>query len=213
MNRFKILSIVVLLGAAWFLFPSEAPPSPHPSPSSYSGQKATAVLAGGCFWCVEHDLMQVPGVIDAVSGYSGGDRPNPTYKNYNKPDGQYKIPHVEVVEVTYDPVQLSYRELLHAFYRRIDPTDGGGQFCDRGGAYAPVVYPETDEEKTIAREVKLEVESLLKRDIQVGTEDRAPFWPAEDYHQDYSEKNPKRYKYYRWNCGRDQTVAKVWQNK
>lgn len=173
---------------------------------------ASAILAGGCFWCVEHDLRELPGVIDVVSGYSGGSRPNPTYEDYHDVDAANPMPHVEVVRVTYDPGRLSYARLLDIYFRHIDPTDGGGQFCDRGPAYRPVVFVASKSERETAESKSADVARLLKQDVAVEVLDAQTFWPAEEYHQDYASKNPLRYKYYRWNCGRDQRVETVWRN-
>lgn len=175
-----------------------------------AAQRATAILAGGCFWCVEHDFRQLAGVTQVVSGYSGGSRANPTYEDYHDTDAENPVPHVEVVEVTYDPATLSYDALLDYYFRHIDPTDGGGQFCDRGPAYRPVVFFATDAERAAAEAKKTDVARQIGQPVQVDILPAAAFWPAEDYHQDYAEKNPVRYKYYRWNCGRDQRIEEVW---
>ena len=173
---------------------------------------ASAILAGGCFWCVEHDLRQLPGVVDVVSGYTGGSRANPTYENYHDVDAADPVSHVEAVRVTYDPSRLSYESLLDYYFRHIDPTDSGGQFCDRGPAYRPVVFVGNATERKVAETKKAEVAHLLKQNVAVEVLDAQTFWPAEDYHQDYASKNPLRYKYYRWNCGRDQRVDTIWKN-
>ncbi len=171
-----------------------------------------AILAGGCFWCVEHDLRELAGVIEVVSGYTGGSRPNPTYENYHDVDAANPVPHVEAVRVTYDPGRLSYAQLLDYYFRHIDPTDGGGQFCDRGPAYRPVVFVASKSERETAETKKADVARLLEQNVAVEVLDAQTFWPAEEYHQDYATKNPLRYKYYRWNCGRDQRVETVWRN-
>lgn len=173
-------------------------------------QTATATLAGGCFWCIETDFEKLNGVTDAVSGYAGGDRPNPVYQNYNKLSEDYKTPHIEVIQVTYDTDKLSYKDILEYHMRHIDPTDGGGQFCDRGPGYRPAIFVKNESERKIASQVNAETAEILGTGVHVDILDDAPFYAAEDYHQDYSKKNPVRYKFYRWNCGRDQTVAKVW---
>ena len=178
-----------------------------PAPAA---EKATAILAGGCFWCVEHDLRGLAGVTDALSGYSGGTRANPTYEDYHDTDDANPTPHVEVVQVSYDPARLSYRDLLDDFVRRIDPTDGGGQFCDRGPAYRPVIFVKTAQERQTAEEVLAGVSMAIGEPVAVEVLPSSAFWPAEDYHQDFAEKNPLRYKYYRWNCGRDQRLEAVW---
>ena len=172
---------------------------------------ASAILAGGCFWCVEHDMRQLPGVTEAVSGYTGGSRANPTYEDYHDVDAANPVPHVEAVRVTYNPAVLSYEKLLDYYFRHIDPTDGGGQFCDRGPAYRPAVFVGNDAERKAAEAKKAEVARLLKQNVAVEVLNAQTFWPAEDYHQDYAAKNPIRYKYYRWNCGRDQRVRALWK--
>lgn len=169
-------------------------------------------MAGGCFWCVEHDLRALPGVIDVVSGYTGGGRPNPTYENYHDVDAANPVPHVEAVRLTYDPSRLSYAQLLDFYFRHIDPTDGGGQFCDRGPAYRPVVFVASKSERETAEAKRADAARLLKQDVAVEVLDAQTFWPAEEYHQDYASKNPLHYKYYRWNCGRDQRVETLWRN-
>ncbi|MBI1363468.1 MAG: peptide-methionine (S)-S-oxide reductase MsrA [Proteobacteria bacterium] len=173
---------------------------------------ATAILAGGCFWCVQTDMEELSGVSKVVSGYSGGTIPNPTYENYHDQIDGYE-PHVEVVEVTYDPAKISYDKLLDYYFRHIDPTDGGGQFCDRGPAYRPVIYYANDAEKAAAEAKKAEVARVLGAAVEVDVLPARTFWPAEDYHQDYHSKNPVRYKYYRWGCGRDQRVQQLWGGK
>lgn len=195
-------SLLKLLGLATLIMTTNATAS--------HAKTDTAILAGGCFWCIETDFEKLDGVTDAVSGYAGGDRPNPTYQNYNKPSGDYKIPHIEVIKVTYDTDKLSYKDILEYHMRHINPTDGGGQFCDRGEGYVPAIFVKNDEERKTAEQVKAETAEILKTDVKVKILNDAPFTAAEDYHQDYSKKNPVRYKFYRWNCGRDQTVAKVW---
>lgn len=179
----------------------------EPAPTSTS-----AILAGGCFWCVEHDMRQLPGVTEAVSGYIGGSRANPTYKDYHDVDAANPVPHVEAVRVTYNPAVLTYEKLLDYYFRHIDPTDGGGQFCDRGPAYRPALFVANEAERKAAEVKKAEVAHLLKKNVVVEVLNAKTFWLAEDYHQDYAAKNPIRYKYYRWNCGRDQRVEAVWKN-
>ena len=174
---------------------------------------ASAILAGGCFWCVEHDMRQLPGVTEAVSGYTGGSRPNPTYEDYHDVDAANPVPHVEAVRVTYNPAVLSYEKLLDYYFRHIDPTDGGGQFCDRGPAYRPAVFVGNEAERKVAEAKKAEVAHLLNQKVAVEVLNAQTFWPAEDYHQDYASKNPIRYKYYRWNCGRDQRVEALLEKR
>ncbi len=170
----------------------------------------TVILAGGCFWCLQQDMKQIKGVVEAKSGYAGGDRPQPTYQDYNKLSEAYKTPHLEVVEIKYDSTVISPKELIRYFLRKIDPTDGEGQFCDRGSYYRPAIFVPSDAERIVAEsEIKLG-EAATKRTFSVDLLPSAAFWAAEDYHQDYAEKNPLQYKFYRYRCGRDARVEAVW---
>ncbi len=165
-----------------------------------------ATFAGGCFWCVESDFDQVPGVLDTQSGYIGGKTDNPTYKNHMRSG------HREAVQITFDPAKISFERLLHIFWRSVDPTDTGGQFCDRGHSYTTAIYTNNEEqhETALASRAALVEAKLITGDIATPVERADQFWPAEDYHQDYYLKNPLRYKFYRTSCGRDKQVAKVW---
>ncbi len=166
----------------------------------------TALLANGCFWCVEHDLAEVPGVTDVVSGYAGGSTENPTYENYAEGG------HREVVLVTYDANTVTYANLVEHIIKHGDPTDTGGSFNDRGQYYAPAIYYENDIEKDEAHRVIDAIDALhiFPVPLQLAVIPRANFWPAEEYHQDYSEKNPLRYSYYRTASGRSAFVDKHW---
>jgi peptide methionine sulfoxide reductase msrA/msrB len=166
----------------------------------------TAVLAGGCFWCVESDFEKVPGVVEAISGYTGGRGENPTYEDYAAKG------HVEVVKVIYDPKKVSYRELLAYFWRHVDPTDPGGQFVDRGPQYRSVIFYQDEDQKQQAEESKQALEKSGKFGKPIVTEilPLGKFYPAEAYHQDYYKTHALKYKYYRWNSGRDQFLEKVW---
>ncbi|OUS03713.1 methionine sulfoxide reductase [Gammaproteobacteria bacterium 42_54_T18] len=171
---------------------------------------STATFAGGCFWCVESDLEKVDGVYDVISGYTGGKIKNPTYKQV----ASGATRHVESVEVKYDASTVSYEQLLDVFWRHIDPTDGQGQFVDRGYQYHSVIYANTEEQKNIAIQSKRELGASGEFSKPIVTEiiDATTFYPAEDYHQDYYKKNPVRYNFYRYNSGRDQFLAKHWKN-
>lgn len=162
----------------------------------------TAVFAGGCFWSVEKFFEATPGVISAVSGYSGGTSRNPTYENHPG--------HLEAVKVTYDPEKISYAKLVERFYRNIDPTDPTGQICDKGPSYRTAVFVSNAEERAIAEAERLKVEKLLGAKVTVQTRNAAPFWNAEGYHQDYAKKNPAHYERYRVGCGRDRALKAVW---
>ncbi len=170
-----------------------------------SAETASAVFAGGCFWCMESDFEKLAGVGDVVSGYAGGLKQNPTYENH---DG-----HLEVVRVPYDPNVVSYRELVDYFFRHIDPLDDGGQFCDRGHSYTTAVFYSTTDEYDAAKAGKEAAEAALGQPVVTPLVQLDRFWDAEGYHQDYYKKNPVRYKFYRTSCGRDRRIEKVWGGK
>ena len=167
---------------------------------------ATAIFAGGCFWCVEADFDKVDGVLSTVSGYTGGHLANPTYEDVVRED----TGHYEAVEVTYDPARVSYRMLVDHFFRTVDPVDAGGQFCDRGESYRTAIFTHSAEEKAEAEAAKAAAGEALGQPIVTPVLDAAPFYKAETYHQDYYEKNPLKYQYYRWSCGRDARVKELW---
>ncbi len=179
------------------------------SPNAVLAAEQSAVLAGGCFWCMESDLEKLPGVISVESGYSGGSVPQPTYNQVSAET----TGHQEVVEVRFDPDRISYPKLLQSYWRNVDPLDGDGQFCDRGDSYRPVIFTNDDRQSSealasqsaAARELGMS-ESALKVEIKPLEK----FWPAEDYHQNFAELNSVKYKYYRWVCGRDRRLDEVW---
>jgi peptide methionine sulfoxide reductase msrA/msrB len=168
-----------------------------------------ATLAGGCFWCVESDFRKLPGVVKVVSGYAGGHGPNPTYGDYAAKG------YVEAVQISYDPKIVTYGQLLDYFWRHIDPTDAGGQFVDRGPQYRSVIYYHDAEQRHLAEDSKQELarSGIFKKPLTTEIVKFTNFYPAEGYHQDYAHKNPLRYKYYRWNAGRDQFLHKTWGGK
>ena len=166
------------------------------------------VLAGGCFWCVESDFDKVDGVIDTVSGYTGGEIANPPYKQVSKEN----TGHYEAVKVTYDPDLVSYDTLVEYFFRHVDPTDPYGQFCDKGDSYRTAIFVNTDDERAVAEAEIAEIETsgVLKDPVVTRVIQAETFWPAEDYHQNYYKKNPLKYRYYRASCGRDGRVEDLW---
>lgn len=170
---------------------------------------ATAIFAGGCFWCVESDFDHVPGVLKTESGYTGGTLKDPTYDQVSAGG----TGHREAVRVTYDPAKVSYGRLLGAFFHSVDPTDDGGQFCDRGVSYMSAIFVGSDAERQQAEAAKNAAAQELGKKIATTIETAQTFYPAEDYHQDYYKKNPIRYKFYRWNCGRNQRVEEVWGDR
>jgi peptide-methionine (S)-S-oxide reductase len=170
--------------------------------------EAIATFAGGCFWCMEPPYDKLDGVLATTSGYTGGDTVDPTYKEVSAGG----TGHAEVVQITYDPSKVSYEQLLDVFWRNVDPLDPGGQFCDRGDQYRTGIFVHDEEQRRLAEASKqaLKSDGRLEQPIVTEIEEAGPFYPAEDYHQDYYEKNPLRYKFYRWNCGRDQRLAQLW---
>jgi len=168
-----------------------------------------AVLAGGCFWCLEHDLETVPGVISAESGYSGGHVLRPTYQQVS---GE-RTGHQEAVSVRFDPARISYATLLRHYWRNVDPLDGGGQFCDRGDSYRPVIFTAGANQAATAQASAAAASRELgvsPERVKVQIRSAVRFWPAEGYHQNYAENHPLRYRYYRFSCGRDQRLDAVW---
>ncbi|MBK6323959.1 peptide-methionine (S)-S-oxide reductase MsrA [Candidatus Aalborgicola defluviihabitans] len=169
---------------------------------------ATAVFAGGCFWCTESDFEKLPGVIAAESGYTGGKVVNPSYESVSAG----ATGHTEAVRVTYDPDKVTYTQLVEYFWRTIDPTEKDRQFCDVGNQYRSGIYWGSEAERIVAEASKV---ALLKsgqfKDIYTEVKRADPFYLAEDYHQDYYKKNPVRYKYYRLSCGRDAQLKRIWQ--
>jgi peptide-methionine (S)-S-oxide reductase len=166
----------------------------------------TATFAGGCFWCTEADFDHVAGVISTTSGYAGGRIANPTYEQVSAGD----TGHIESVRVVYDPRRVSYATLVDHFFRTIDPFDAGGSFCDRGYQYRSAIFVRNAEERRIAETAKARVERRLGARVATLILPAAPFYRAEDYHQDYYRNNSVRYRFYRWNCGRDQRLREVW---
>lgn len=173
-----------------------------------SAAPAKAYFAGGCFWCMEEAFEKVEGVVSVVSGYMGGTVANPTYEQVSAG----LTGHAESVEVTYDPSKVSYRQLLEAFWRNIDPVTPNAQFCDHGTQYRAVIFPGTAEEQQQAESSKqaLERTKPFQEPIVTQIVPASMFYPAEDYHQDYYKKNPIRYKFYKFNCGRVQRLESLW---
>ncbi len=169
------------------------------------GELARAMFAGGCFWCMEKPFEDLDGVVSVVSGYAGGTAKNPTYENYGAGG------HIEVVEITYDPKKIGYRQLLEVYWHQVDPTDAGGQFVDRGYAYSTAIFYNTDEERRLAEASKAELATsgIFKTPLATPILPYSTFYPAEEYHQDYYKKNPIRYSYYRSRSGRDTFLESV----
>lgn len=210
LHHIKQVSLAILILAAALLRGHE----------SHAAGHETLVVAGGCFWCVESDFESVPGVIEAVSGFTGGTTNSPSYKDVARGG----TGHYEAVLITFDPASISRATLLDLFFRSVDPTDAGGQFCDRGDSYRTAVFVEGAEEKVIAETAKRKAEQDLGKTVVTPILNADTFYPAEDYHQNYykgerlifTRFGPKRqsaaYKLYRAACGRDARVRQLWGN-
>lgn len=198
-----LLALSVACSAADSTEPSQSTPSP-------SGIVDTAIFAGGCFWCVESDFEKLPGVIEAVSGYTGGFTKDPTYKQVSYTE----TGHYEAVEVRFDPRVVTYPELVEHFWKTVDPTDPDGQFCDKGTSYRTAIFARPDQIDVATRSKKqLEASKPFPDPIVTPVLPTSEFYDAEEYHQDYYKKNPIRYKYYRNGCRRDARLKQLWGKK
>jgi peptide-methionine (S)-S-oxide reductase len=186
------------------------PASPSAAEAAPAGS-ARAILAGGCFWCVESDFDKVPGVLSTTSGYIGGSVPNPTYQQV----AAKRTGHAEAVEIIFDPKRVSYEQLLAHFWRTIDPTTKDSQFCDTGSPYRTAIFAVDGAQLAAAKQSleALERSKPFKEPVVTQIVMAGPFYKAEDYHQDYYQKNPVRYKYYRTSCGRDARLEQLWGKK
>ena len=193
-----LLTSLALGFAAWAQAPG---PSAKP-------MTAVATFAGGCFWCMEPPFEKLEGVIAVTSGYTGGAKVNPTYEQVSSGG----TGHFESVEVLFDPAKVSYERLLEVFWRNVDPTDGGGQFCDRGEQYRTAIFVHDEAQRRAAEASKaaLAAAKRLPGPVVTPVVAAGPFYPAEEYHQDYCRKNPLRYRYYRGGCGRDARLEQLW---
>jgi peptide-methionine (S)-S-oxide reductase len=194
-------AVLVLAMPAWSW--AQAQPQAGAKPAT-----AKATFAGGCFWCMEEIYEKVPGVIAAVSGYMGGHVKNPTYEQVSAAG----TGHAEVVQVEYDPAQVSYARLLEVFWRNIDPTQKDGQFCDHGPQYRSGIFYQDEEQKRLAESSRaaLQKSKPFKGEIVTEITKSSQFYPAEGYHQDFYLKNPTRYKFYKSGCGRDARLKQLW---
>jgi peptide-methionine (S)-S-oxide reductase len=170
---------------------------------------AIATFAGGCFWCLEADFDKVAGVITTTSGYTGGHTVNPTYEQVSAGG----TGHAEAVEIAYDPAKVTFEKLLDVFWHNIDPLAKNAQFCDHGNQYRTAIFYHDDSERSAAEASKAAVQKHFKEPIQTELTAAGPFYKAEEYHQDYHLKNPIRYKFYRFNCGRDARLEELWGKK
>lgn len=176
--------------------------------TSKDGKYAIATFAGGCFWCMEPPFDKLPGVIETISGYTGGHVKNPSYKEVT----QGSTGHYEALQVTYDPAIVNYKTLLLTFWRNIDPLDDKGQFCDKGPQYKSAIFFHNKDQLEQAQQslITMAENKKFSRAIATQIKPAKPFYPAEEYHQNYYQKNPVRYKYYRWGCKRDKRLKELW---
>lgn len=186
--------------------PSASTPADAAQAQARPARTATALFAGGCFWSAETDIEHVPGVIGAVSGFAGGRTANPTYAQVTAGG----TGHLEAVRVTYDPARISYGELVRRFLRTIDPTDGGGQFCDRGASYRTAIFALDPEQRRLAEAARAEANTVLRGRVVTPVLAAARFYPAEAYHQNFARRNPGHYQRYRRGCGKDARIRAVW---
>jgi peptide-methionine (S)-S-oxide reductase len=179
-----------------------------PRPPAPTHGLATATFAGGCFWCMQPAFDSVPGVVSTTVGYTGGSAKDPSYEEVSSG----ATGHAESIEVEYDPAKVSYEKLLDVFWHNVDPTDAGGQFCDRGDQYRSEIFTHDEQQRRLAEQSKKELEESKRLPGPVVTRivPAGPFYRAEEYHQDYYRKNPLRYRFYRLGCGRDRRLEQVW---
>lgn len=207
MTRFTLLRpfLLCVVAAAGFATPPLYAQSSQAA-SSQGQANAQATFAGGCFWCMEPPYDNQPGVSATISGYIGGELENPTYEDITRGD----TGHAEVVQVEYDSEQISYEQLLAIFWRNIDPFAVDRQFCDVGDQYRSAIFYHDEAQRELAEASKAEMEARFDQAIATQIVPATTFWPAEEYHQDYYQKNPVRYKFYRYSCGRDARLEEVW---
>ncbi len=201
--RWTLLALVLIFIGSW-LFAEKMQAA-----SETSNQTATAIFAGGCFWCMEPPFDKLEGVIATTSGYTGGHTENPTYKQVSSDI----TGHYEALQVTYDPSIVDYATLLNVFWHNVDPLDAKGQFCDKGKSYRTAIFYNSDEQKELAQTSKKELvdSNYFKEKVVTVIEEVKTFYPAEGYHQDYYQKSPVKYKYYRFACGRDNRLKELWK--
>jgi peptide-methionine (S)-S-oxide reductase len=199
MRLSHLAALALLAGCGGPESPAQAKPEPR-------GNRQAAVFAGGCFWCTEADFEKLPGVVSAVSGYTGGRVANPTYEAVSAGG----TGHYEAVRIVYDPARISYPQLVRHYFRTVDPTDPGGQFCDRGDSYRTAIFALDPAQRQAAEAEKARVGRLLGGKVVTPVLAATRFYPAEGYHQDYYKRNPVRYRFYRYRCGRDARLEKIW---
>ena len=206
MRRIIVALSLLALAAFWFLGLPATDAVQAAPPAAAPGGLAKATFAGGCFWCMEPPFDKLDGVVSTTSGYTGGRVKNPTYEQVSSGG----TGHAEAVQVVYDPAKVSYEKLLEVYWHNVDPLTANAQFCDHGDQYRTAIFFEGEAQKKLAETTKAAVEKKLGKTVVTQIVPAGPFYAAEEYHQDYYEKNPVRYKYYRTGCGRDRRLAELW---
>lgn len=203
-----LFALVALVGGAALLVAGPAQEEPKQAAAAPQAGLETATFASGCFWCTESDFDKVKGVTETISGFMGGKTENPTYAEVSRGN----TGHAEALQIKFDPKVVSYKELVDYYWRHVDLLDGGGQFCDRGNQYRPVIFTHTPEQRRLAEDSKaaLDKSGRFDKPIAVQIVDASVFTPAEDYHQDYHNTHPLQYRYYRYACGRDKRIEQLW---
>lgn len=204
MKKYTLLWAALIVGGVMFFGHAWS----NPDQTTTNNGLAKATFAGGCFWCMEPPFDKLEGVVSTTSGYIGGHKENPTYKQVSAGG----TGHAEAVEIAYDPKKISYAQLLNIFWRNVDPTTPNRQFCDAGSQYRTAIFYHDETQKRLAEESKrkLEESGRIKQSIVTEIAPASVFYVAEEYHQDYYQKNPLRYKYYRYACGRDKRLEELW---
>ena len=200
-----MLTVIAVAGATLSGVLAQNNPTTETDPAA-NPELAVATFAGGCFWCMEPPYDKLDGVVSTISGYIGGDTQNPSYQEVSAGT----TGHTEAVQIRYNPDRVSYQELLEVFWPNIDPLVDDRQFCDVGSQYRPGIFVHDEEQRQLAEASRERVASRFEQPIKVEITEADTFYPAEDYHQDYYQKNPVRYKFYRYNCGRDQRLEQLW---
>jgi peptide-methionine (S)-S-oxide reductase len=209
-----LLSVAILVVIAALIAACSASPGENEGQQPVTSQAvklSKATFAGGCFWCMEHAFDELPGVVSVTSGYTGGDKKNPTYEEVSAGG----TGHAESVQVVYDPARIGYEKLLTVYWHNIDPTVKDRQFCDTGHQYRSAIFYHTEEQRRLAVQSRsaLDKSRPFKENVVTEITPAGEFYPAEDYHQHYYRKNPIRYKFYRTGCGRDQRLKELWGNE
>jgi len=196
-SRSSVLAVSLLVAAVSFTGAAEPPAKPA---------RAHATFAGGCFWCMEPPFEKIPGVFSVTSGYTGGQKKNPTYEEVSAGI----TGHAESVDIVYDPAKVTYAQLLEVFWHNIDPFTSDAQFCDHGTQYRSAIFYHDDDERRLAEETKKQVQERFHMTVATQVVAATQFYPAEEYHQDFYMRNPLRYHTYRSGCGRDQRLKEIW---